>query len=54
MGKEEIAPNEQFLLFPQCILTFQRYLKLSSANAFSLEEFEICPLGKSKAVTTQS
>ena len=39
VGKEEIARNEQFLLFPQCFLThserflpFSSNLKLSSAN----------------------
>ena len=52
VGKEEIARNEQFLLFPQCFLPdwriflpFSSNLKLSSANSFSLEESKICPLG---------
>ena len=43
--KGEIARNEQFLLFPQCFLSFWRTffhflsnLKLSSANSFNLEE----------------
>ena len=54
VGKGEIAHNEQFLLFPQCflpfledLLPFSSNLKLSSANSFSLEESEICRLGKS-------
>ena len=48
VGKGEIAPNEQFLLFPQCFLfvlrtlPFSANLKLSSANSFSLEESKIC------------
>ena len=51
--KEEIARNEQFLLFPQCFLSFlrtfppyQSNLKLSSANSFSLEESTILSYGK--------
>ena len=46
--------NEQFLLFPTVFSTllnnslpFSSNLKLSSANSFSLEESEICRLGKS-------
>ena len=53
VGKEEIARNEQFLLFPQCFLPiwrtfceFHQILKLSSANYVSLEESKICRLGK--------
>ena len=47
VGKGEIARNEQFLLFPQCLenfLPFSSNLKLSSANSFSLEECEVCRL----------
>ena len=50
VGKGEIAPNEQFLLFPvfsTCLdncLPFSSNLKLSSANSFSLEESKICRL----------
>ena len=53
LGKEEIARNEQFLLFPQCFqlvlenfLLFSSNSKLSSANSFNLEECKICRLGK--------
>ena len=53
LGKEEIARNEQFLLFPQCFLIvlenflpFSSNLKLSSANPFSMVVSEICRLGK--------
>ena len=52
VGKGEIARNEQFLLFPvfsTCLdnfLPFSSNLKLSSANSFSLEESNICRLGK--------
>ena len=49
--KGEIARNDQFLLFPQCSLSFwitfchfSSNLTLSSANSFSLEESEICCL----------
>ena len=52
-GKEEIARQEQFLLFPQRFvivlenfLPFSSNLKLSSANPFSLVASEICRLGK--------
>ena len=55
MGKGEIARNEQFLLFPQCILplkrtffSFSSNLKLSSANSSSFEESKICRLGQGK------
>ena len=51
LGKGEIARNEQFLLFPQCVLPvwiafmpFSSNLKLSSANSFSLKESKICRL----------
>ena len=43
VGKEEIAHNEQFLLFPvfsthlETFLSFLSKLKLSSANSFSLK-----------------
>ena len=53
VGKEELARNEQFFLFPQCFqsrldnfLLLSSKLKLSSANSFSLEESKICFLGK--------
>ena len=53
LGKGEIARYEQFLLFLQCFLPFKRTicqflqnLKLSSANFYSLEDSEICRLGK--------
>ena len=55
VGIGEIAHNEQFLHFPQCIFThlegflqFSSYLKLSSTNSFSLEETKVCCLGKGK------
>ena len=48
MGKEEIAPNEQFLLFPQCFLnnqklvsTFVRIFDIVSFFAAELEEPKI-------------
>ena len=50
VGKGEIARNEQFLLFPvfstslNNFLPFSSNLKLSSANAFNLEDSEICRL----------
>ena len=52
VGKEEIARNEPFLLFPQCflpicrILTILSNLKSLSSNTLSLEESKICHLGK--------
>ena len=52
VGKGEIAPNEQFLLFPvfstllENLLPFSSKLKLSSAKSFSLEASKICRLGK--------
>ena len=54
VGKGEIARNEQFLLFPQCFLSFLENflpvvsnLKLSSANSFSFEgSTKICRLGE--------
>ena len=53
VGKGEVARNEQFLLFPQCVFTLlENFLplslnvKLSSANSFSLEESKICHLEK--------
>ena len=53
MGKEEIARNKQFLLFPTVFSTrFKSFLplllslKLSSADSFSLEQSKICRLGK--------
>ena len=52
-GKEEIARDEQFLLFLQCFLPswrtffhFHQIKKWSSANSLSLEESKICRLGK--------
>ena len=52
VGKEEIARNEQFLLFPQCFLPiwmnflpFSSNLKLSSANSFSLDQSKILSSG---------
>ena len=51
MRKEEIARDEQFLLFPvfsthlENFLPFSSSLKLSSANSFSLEEPKIGGLG---------
>ena len=51
--KEEIARNEQFLLFPHCFLPhledslpFISNLKLLSANSFGFEESKICRLRK--------
>ena len=52
VGKGEIAHNEQFLLFPvfstllENCTPFYSNLKLSSANVFSLEESNVCRLGK--------
>ena len=60
LGKGEIAWDKQFLPFPQCslpfptvfsthlenFLPFSTNLKLWSAKSFSLEEYEICCLGK--------
>ena len=53
VGKGEIAHNEQFLLFPTVFSTvmenslpFSSNLKFSSANSFSLDESNICHLGK--------
>ena len=53
-GKGENARNEQFLLYTQCFLPvlkalchFLQISKLSSSNSFSLEERNICRLGKS-------
>ena len=50
VGKGEIAQNEQFLLFQQCflpLLPFLSNLKFLSAHSFSLEESQVCHLGKS-------
>ena len=44
--KGEIGHNEQFLLFQHFHPTFSSNSKLSAANSFSLEESEICRLGK--------
>ena len=55
VGKEEIARNEQFLLFPQCFLVLENFLlfplnlKLSFANSFSLQNSRICRFGKGYA-----
>ena len=53
LSKREIACNEQFLLFPQCLQThFENFLpfssnfKMSSANCLRMEEAKICDLGK--------
>ena len=53
VGKGENACNKQFLLFPQCFLSylksflpFSSNLKLFSAYSFSLEESKICCMGK--------
>ena len=52
VGKGENPCKEQFLLFPQCFLTFDNFLpflsnsKLSSGNFFSFEESKIHRLGK--------
>ena len=53
VGKGEIAHNEQFLPFPtmfsthlENFLPFSSNLKLSSVNSSSLEESQICRLGK--------
>ena len=52
VGKAEITHYEQFLLFPvfstcmETFLPFSTNLKLLSAKSFSLEESEICRLGK--------
>ena len=53
MEKEEIAHNEQFLLFPQCFLPilkiflpFSSKMKLLSAKSFGLVSSKICRWGK--------
>ena len=53
VGKGEIARNEQFLVFPQCFILpgelsaiLIKFLKLSSADSFSLEMSKICRLRK--------
>ena len=53
VGKGEIAPNEQFLLFPtvfsihlENFLSFSLTLNLWSANSFNLEDSKICRLRK--------
>ena len=53
VGKGEIAGNEQISLFPKvfstCLesfLPFSTNLNFSSANSFSLDETNICRLGK--------
>ena len=53
MGKEEIARNEQFLLFPQCFLLNQKILSpfvsnfdIISSSAAELEEPKISMCGK--------
>ena len=53
VGKEEIARNEQFLLFLQWFLPvtknfalFSSDWNMLSAKSFSLEESKICRLGK--------
>ena len=53
VGKREIACNKQFLLFLtvfstllENFLQFSSYLKLSSANSFSLEESKLWHLRK--------
>ena len=58
VGKGEIARNEQFLLFPQCYLTFKRafsrFYQVSNCRLQPLpnggggggEESKICHLGK--------
>ena len=48
-GKEEIACNEQFLLFPQCFLPNSTTVchfhhKMSSADSFNYKESKICHL----------
>ena len=52
VGKDKIACNEHFLLFPlfsthlENYLTFSTCMKLLSANSLSLEEPKISYLGK--------
>ena len=53
VGKGEIAPNEQFLLFPQCFqlyqITFSPFVQIFdiiSLFAFGVEEPKIGILGK--------
>ena len=52
VGKGEIACNEQFLLFPQCLLfgelsaIFIKFKIVVSANSLNLGESKICCLGK--------
>ena len=55
VGKEEIAISPIPSLFSTCLdkfLPFSSNLKMSSANYFSLEEHEICRLGKGQPFTT--
>ena len=53
VGKGDITCNEQFHLFPTVLFTrldnflpFLSNLKLSSANSFSFDQFEILSFGK--------
>ena len=52
VGKGEIAHNKQFLLFPNCFVSFCKTfsifnkLRIVVLNSFSLEEFKIFPFGK--------
>ena len=53
LGKEEIAHNEQFLLFPECFLRnqitvspFVHIFDIISLFAAELEEPKICMFGK--------
>ena len=57
LEKEEIAHDEQFLLFPQCFLLFfaiSLNLKLSFSKSLSLEESQMCRFGKGLTVGTKN
>ena len=49
VGKEEIAANEQFLLFPQCFLLDQklvsRFVNIYEIISFFAAELEECKTG---------
>ena len=57
LGKEEDAGKQHFLLFPQCLLSYQRQksqfnntytltCNLLSANAFNLDQAKVLLVGK--------
>ena len=48
MGKEEIARNEQFLLFPQCFLLNQKIVSHPFVNIFDIISLFAAELEKRK------